>query len=228
MYICTFFPNNKRYIGITKNKPEYRWNKGEGYKRQPYIYKAILKYGWDNIKHIILEMNLSENEAKQKEKYYIKLYNTNNKQYGYNLTEGGDGTSGYHLTKEHIDKIIYTNKTRIIKEKTKEKLRLANIGKKASCETKLKMSNKRKGKNNSFYGKHHSIKTKKLISEANSGFNNKKSIHIAKYSANKELIQIFGSLRQAELSGYNRMKYKNKLNEIEYIECGGYLWKKIK
>ena len=36
-------PNNKIYIGITCNKAETRWNKGLGYKKQDYFYKAILK-----------------------------------------------------------------------------------------------------------------------------------------------------------------------------------------
>ena len=30
-HIC---PNNKVYIGITVKKPEVRWNKGLGYKKQ--------------------------------------------------------------------------------------------------------------------------------------------------------------------------------------------------
>lgn len=222
------FPNNKVYIGITKFKPEYRWNNGEGYKRQPYIYKAIQKYGWNNIEHIILENNLDERSAKLKEKQYIKLYNSNNKKHGYNLTEGGEGTVGYHLTEKHIRKIIECNHTRIFKEESKEKLRKANLGKKASKETKEKMSKCRRGKDNHWFGKKHSQETKNKISFANSGFNSKKSIHIAKYDMNKNLIEIYGSLRNAENYGYNRMKYQKKLNEIDYIECGGYLWKKVK
>ena len=47
------FPNGKVYIGITSQKPEDRWSKGKGYQRQPLIYNAINKYGWDNIVHKI-------------------------------------------------------------------------------------------------------------------------------------------------------------------------------
>ena len=39
------FPNNKIYIGITKRKPETRWNKGKGYNSCPLMSKAIKKYG---------------------------------------------------------------------------------------------------------------------------------------------------------------------------------------
>ena len=42
-------PNNKVYIGITCKDPNSRWRNGEGYATQKYFYKAIKKYGWDNI-----------------------------------------------------------------------------------------------------------------------------------------------------------------------------------
>ena len=35
------FPNNKVYIGITLQKPEYRWRKGNKYKGNEYITNAI-------------------------------------------------------------------------------------------------------------------------------------------------------------------------------------------
>lgn len=47
-------PNNKKYIGVTKNKPEKRWGYGNNYKSSPMFYKAIKKYGWNNIEHKIL------------------------------------------------------------------------------------------------------------------------------------------------------------------------------
>lgn len=55
------FPNGKVYIGITSQKPENRWNSGKGYLRkingkyaQPLMANAVIKHGWDNIKHEIL------------------------------------------------------------------------------------------------------------------------------------------------------------------------------
>lgn len=88
-------PNNKKYIGISKLKPIVRWGKhGSGYNRQKYFHNAILKYGWDTIKHEILYENLSEKDAKLMEIYLIKFYKTNDSRFGYNCTNGGDGTSG--------------------------------------------------------------------------------------------------------------------------------------
>lgn len=78
--------NNKCYVGISKN-PKKRWNNGLGYKEQYKFYNAIKKYGWDSFKHIILMQNLTLEQAWQKEKEYIKKYNSIED--GYNVSEGG-------------------------------------------------------------------------------------------------------------------------------------------
>ena len=54
------FPNGKRYIGITSKIPEKRWENGCGYtkSKQPAMYNAVQKYGWENIKHNILFTDL--------------------------------------------------------------------------------------------------------------------------------------------------------------------------
>ena len=80
--------NNKKYIGITCQKPKYRWGKdGHNYSLQTKFYNAILKYGWDNFDHIILEENLEEQEALKSEQKYIEKYNSISN--GYNVSTGG-------------------------------------------------------------------------------------------------------------------------------------------
>jgi predicted GIY-YIG superfamily endonuclease len=59
VYIHINKSNNKKYIGITSQKPEKRWGNGKNYKKNTYIRRAIDKYGWDNFEHIILKTNLS-------------------------------------------------------------------------------------------------------------------------------------------------------------------------
>ena len=146
--------NDKKYIGITSRDVEQRWRNGCGYcKDQPVFWNAIKKYGWDNFKHEIIARDLSEYDAKQLEIHLIDKYKTNcrkykNPEYGYNMTDGGDGTTG-----------------RLHTEETKEKIRNAAIGRKASEETKLMFSKTRQGENNSFYGKHHTEETKKILSD---------------------------------------------------------------
>ena len=123
-------PSGKVYIGITCRKPEYRWNHGRGYKEidQPLFYRAIKKYGWDNITHEILYSGLQEKDAKNLEISLIKQYKALG--LSYNITDGGDGFRGATHMK----------------------------GKKLSEETKRKMREARKGIhrgiNNPMYGRH--------------------------------------------------------------------------
>ena len=63
-YIYTVYmhtsPSNKRYIGVTKQKPISRWRTdGSGYKHNKHFWNAIQKYGWDNFEHIIIEEGFS-------------------------------------------------------------------------------------------------------------------------------------------------------------------------
>lgn len=88
VYIHTF-PNKKVYIGITCQIPYKRWAKGKGYKCNEYLTNAIEKYGWDNVTHKILYENLSKKDAEEKEIELIKLYDSTNRNFGYNIQEGG-------------------------------------------------------------------------------------------------------------------------------------------
>lgn len=172
------FPNNKRYIGITRQKPEQRWQNGNGYKNihQKLIYRAINKYGWDNIQHIILHTDLSEEAAKDLERYYItKVFKSNDKYFGYNQTDGGDGVLGYKHTDQTKAKISKKSKEMWDDESFKAKMSVAhsgelngNYGKPISSEQKKILSDyakSRVGDKNAFWGKHHSCETKKKISE---------------------------------------------------------------
>lgn len=96
--------NGKKYIGITCQKPSERWGtQGQKYYDSPLFYKAIQKYGWDNFEHIILYVDMTQEEAAQKEKELIAFYHSNEEQYGYNLTNGGE--KHYIFTDEVRQKI---------------------------------------------------------------------------------------------------------------------------
>lgn len=123
VYVHTF-PNNKKYFGITcRDDPNIRWQNGKGYDKdgQPVMYNAIQKYGWDNVKHEILFSGLSKKEAESKERELIALYKTNCKRYGclygYNMTDGGEGTLGHKVSKESKKKM---SEVRIGKYKGKD------------------------------------------------------------------------------------------------------------
>lgn len=91
--------NQKKYIGITSQKPERRWKNGLGYTEQ-YFARAINKYGWENFDHFILCEGLEEDEAKEMEIKLIAEYGSNNADRGYNCTIGGDGVCKYHTDEE--------------------------------------------------------------------------------------------------------------------------------
>jgi len=83
--------NGKIYIGCTTQKDiRDRWKNGKAYKTCTYFNRAIKKYGWDNFEHIILE----EGDANIKyiydrEDYWISKYNSQDHNFGYNITRGG-------------------------------------------------------------------------------------------------------------------------------------------
>ena len=81
------FPNGKVYIGITCQKVYKRW--GNKYANAPFMKNAIQKYGWENVKHEILFENLTQEEAEQKEIELIAQYKSNQREFGYNIANGG-------------------------------------------------------------------------------------------------------------------------------------------
>ena len=125
-------PSNKIYIGQTRNISRRWQGKGKSYLTCCYFYKAILKYGWDSIEHIILEQNIqTQEQANQLEQYYIKKYNTTNPQFGYNLTSGGN--TNYKRTQQSLEK---NKKAMLIKwqdQSFKEKVRKNSNKKLVQC-----------------------------------------------------------------------------------------------
>lgn len=123
-------PNNKYYIGVTCQKVDSRWqHDGVGYKNQKLFYRAIQKYGWDNIQHIVILNNLTKDIACECEKYLIAKYDTTNPLKGYNNTCGGEGITGYKMTDEQV-----------------ETRRRNSTGRKHTLESRKKMSDKQKGR----------------------------------------------------------------------------------
>lgn len=68
---------NKILVGRTCQDLEKCWGvEGCNYANNVYFYQDILKYGWDNFEHKILDENLSNYDSKVKENYYIKKYDS--------------------------------------------------------------------------------------------------------------------------------------------------------
>lgn len=98
-------PNGKKYVGVTGQKPIKRWKNGYGYVTHSHFYNAILKYGWDNIEHLIIAEGLSLYDAYKLEQQLIAQYNLTDREFGYNECIGGEGANGYHHTEEYKEKL---------------------------------------------------------------------------------------------------------------------------
>lgn len=162
-------PNNKLYIGITSLRVNERWNSGYGYHNCKLFWRAIQKYGWDNIRHIILLENLSHEVACECERYLISKYQTNNVDFGYNLTSGGDGIVGYKFSKDHCHRQSERMKGHTVSEETRRKIgnanRVALKGRTLPDEVKTKL----KGRQSPLKGTHLSEESKRKISEKQKG-----------------------------------------------------------
>ena len=105
IYIHTNKINNKKYIGITCQKPENRWGiNGEHYSGQEKFYNAIQEYGWNNFIHEIIETNLDKITALKRESELIIQYDS--------VKNGYNDTMGYVINGEEIySKEIYCLET---------------------------------------------------------------------------------------------------------------------
>lgn len=180
--------NHKRYIGqsvdIYKRWQTHRYLLNANKHDNDYLQKAWNKYGEDNFIFSILEL-CNKGELSQTETKYINIYQTLSEDYGYNLQSGG--ASQYCLsdaTKQKISqaltgKMAGKNNPRYGKpvsdetrekirqanmnpsEETREKMRMARIGTKASDDTKQKLREARKNQ----LRQPHSEETKKKLSD---------------------------------------------------------------
>ena len=96
-------PSNKSYIGKTVQSFSKRMCQHKTKSsRCTALKNAINKYGWAEMKREIVEENIPEDQLDQREKYWIKMYNTI-APHGYNLTEGGEGGSHSDIAKLRME-----------------------------------------------------------------------------------------------------------------------------
>lgn len=111
IYKITNLINNKVYIGQSVNIEKRiisHKNTGFNPKNSSYdypLYKAIRKYGLENFSFEIIE-ELNKDLLNDREKYWISYYNSNNKNFGYNQTDGGDTGTFKTLSWESVEQII--------------------------------------------------------------------------------------------------------------------------
>lgn len=106
IYKWTNKTNNKSYIGKTARESERVKEHLRDRRYNSPFHKALDKYGVDNfIYEVLFEFYCNDKQQltsllNEKEQYFIQIFKSNNKQFGYNLTDGGDGQLGYKCTEE--------------------------------------------------------------------------------------------------------------------------------
>lgn len=99
IYEITNNINYKKYVGLTTRTTQERFSehrRNAVNKENKPLYNAMNKYGIEKFSFNVLEeINCSSKEEllellNKKEKEYIKQFDSNNSNYGYNLTDGGD------------------------------------------------------------------------------------------------------------------------------------------
>lgn len=104
--------NGKVYIGQTKYlNTRYRQHKSEllhGTHHNEYFQREVTKYGFDNFDYSIIK-KCSVNELDYSEEYYFKVFDSQNRQHGYNIKNPGNESD---MPKQTKQKIRYANRGR--------------------------------------------------------------------------------------------------------------------
>jgi len=144
IYIWINKLNGKRYIGSASDlgnkklgriyryfRPSYLTNKNLGSSK---IRRAILKYGYDNFMIGILEY-CAIDKLIERENFYISTLLPE-----YNILKYAYSSYGYKHTKESLSKMSQVRPHFSPSEKHIEAIRLANLNKVVSSDTKSKIS----------------------------------------------------------------------------------------
>jgi group I intron endonuclease len=133
IYLIYNLKTNKVYIGKTVKTIKRRWQEHRASAKHvgqsQYLLRSMNKYGEDAFVILKLDMAKTNEELCEKEKKYIAELNTRNPEYGYNLTDGGEGVCGL-----------------IVSEKSRQKMREARAKYQLSPETYAKAAASRRGR----------------------------------------------------------------------------------
>jgi group I intron endonuclease len=191
---CAISPSGKKYYGKTTRTLKTRKREHSKNIRHWIFTDALRKYGIDNFQWDVIESISSEdakdlrNKLDEREKYWIERDKTQDRNFGYNMLSGGDGTFGYKrvFSEEHKRKISEALKGKKLPEEVKNEISRVLKGKNKSDIGRRNMSDARKGikfsedhcknisksksgENNPNWGKYRSAETKRKISESNIG-----------------------------------------------------------
>lgn len=173
--------NGKRYIGrssniesrLTGHKSALKHNRCKNSRLQEAYNSG------DRFDYVIL-LSCEWRHTSFCERWYIAVFDTTNKENGYNISEGGGSTGlGRKCSEEHNRKL----------SESISGAKHWNYGKHHSEETKRKLSEAHKGEKSSWYGRHHTKETKLKLAQMKT---DKKGIPWSKESKEKQSMATLG------------------------------------
>lgn len=180
IYMIVNNVNGHTYVGKRKLHKNKQWYNDNYMGSGVLLKRAQDKYGIENFEKFLIAWTSSEEDACEKEIFWIAHYKSLGKA-EYNIAKGGNrfpstpwnkGKSswnkGKHFSEESKRKMSEAKKGKKISEEHRKKLSDAMKGKhwKLSEETKKKISEAKKGKPTWNKGKHLSEEHKRKLSEA--------------------------------------------------------------
>ena len=168
-------PTNRIYIGITSqwsNRMSAYRNCDKRLEKQTLIYNSIRKYGYES--HTIKQVDNFVSDlsyANGKEMWWVRTFMSNKNRYpkydGINLNVGGGGSRGYKASKEKIDAHRKKMIGKKASEETKKRMSLSQKGTKKNCTHYTPEFRKKLSDRSKLYK--HTDEAKKKISEASKG-----------------------------------------------------------
>ncbi len=175
-------PTRRIYIGKSVNfKSRLNRYKNLNCKSQTKLYRSLNKYGFNNHTVEIIE-SCTKEELNEKEKYWIKFYNSNSEDH-LNSTDGGDGVSVGNIPWNKGKKGLY-----IASEECKLQISNSLKGFKRDEESRKNYKESKLGRKNPMFGKEQSLETK-----------TKKSLNHARATRvlNTETGEVYNSIKDA-------------------------------
>lgn len=125
VYCITCIVNNKKYIGCSKNiysrinNHKYNLEKQSLKQENQYFIDDFKKYGYEKFNYEVLEY--TSKNLKDKEFYYINLYDTINREKGYNLRRD-NSKNGMIPLEETRKKYSEAQRERFSKKEERDKI----------------------------------------------------------------------------------------------------------
>ncbi len=145
--------NGKIYVGQTKESISRRIAR-HVYENKYYFQKALNKYGIESFEISVIDYAETQELLNEKEKYWIKTHNCMAPN-GYNLSLGGEGSSGYRHSIEAIERIRKAGQGRKHSEESIEKMRKPKSIKARNAIAEANRKPEKRKRSSSMLGRHH-------------------------------------------------------------------------